>query len=494
LAETTAAPSTDAPASGKKSSLVKDWIVPIVVGLAVGAGLVALWQWKISPMLTSPAKTLVLQWDPYSEEDDHTGELEKKIRGLGPDAREDMLEAFRSIQVDLEHDSTSDEQKMWAGKLLTEEPFRDARSLVEIVRDPKQPMWDRRVAAAVLVDALGRNVDPLLVTDPLLEWLEDTTIVKHLIPARQLRTLRTLGIFPKDREKRYRDALVKLATGYDPGRPLSDGEKSLYGYDRHVIIGALQGFAKSDPEVRALLWKISLDEEDAVNPRAAAVRGLAEESLFDEIDKWKAAAVSKDDIVRQTVGENLGRLPPNADPVFDAIETALHADANSFARSGSVDAQIMRRKATMLPIAHELLEDSAEHVRQGAMLAIAALKDHVDGLPARQAHILEFLEKSPNAQDVAHAAMALRMMTGKSFGIAEDHIDLRLRSVDEGALDAFLADKQGRADAVAKWRAELGPHAVWTAADRRKALENLLTHKDPENVARAKAELAKLGQ
>jgi len=106
--------------------------------------------------------------------------------------------------------------------------------------------------------------------------------------------------------------------------------------------------------------------------------------------------------------------------------------------------------------------------------------------------MLHLLETSDSKEDVMGAALAMKMLTDKVYGFKPDEVRLHEQTIDDEALVPFMADKAGRAKAAESWRAHFGAAAVWTDADRAKTLEKLLTHADPKNVERAKAELEKL--
>jgi hypothetical protein len=170
----------------------------------------------------------------------------------------------------------------------------------------------------------------------------------------------------------------------------------------------------------------------------------------------------------------------------------MHADADDLVRSGSVETQVFRNRPTMLAAMAQLLEDHSDVVRWHALIACGVFRNETQGLGARQGMLLRLLEESDSDDDVGGAALALRMMTDEHFGFGDADVDVQSRSVDDAAVAAFKSDREGRRLAVEKWRAKLGGAAAWTAEDRRRTLESMLTHADPENVARAKAELAKL--
>lgn len=467
----------DGPAGG---GIVRDWVVPIVLGLALGGGLVAGWG-----ALQSPASKLVASWDPADYE--HNEQLAEEIRKLGRDAREDLLKVFRGLEVGTDGDGT-DERKMWAADLLAREPFFDTRSLIDIVKDPGAPLWDRRAAASALVEVLRKDVDPTAVVPILLEWLEDLTVIDHTTPLVRLKMLRHDQVLPPGEDGRWKAAVMRLADGATREKPADEWDLERLVSDRMRAVFEL-GDALPDADAKDLLWRIAADEADHLSPRVAAVRTLAQGLVFDDPEPWERVGASTDVTVRQTVAENLLRTP---DPVYDGMLTAFHSDAGELVRSGSIDTQQHRGRPTMLPILGRLIEDHSSAVRGAAIVACGTFKNHVDGIGERQGMLLRVLETSDSDEDVGNAVLALRMMTGQHFGFGDTDVDVSGRMTDPAACAAFRSDAEGRARALEKWRAHLGGAAVWPDARRREALEALLAHADPANVERAKAELAKL--
>lgn len=468
-----------------KGGVLGDWILPILVGLAIGAGLV--WGWRA---LRSPTEKLVARWT--WEDYEGNAQLGESIRGLGKEAREDLLAAFRAIEVP-DDGAGLDHKKVWAAELLAADPFFDTRSLLDLVRDPAAPKWDRRAAAAALVDVLRKDVDVQAVVGPLLGWLEDLAALDHSVPIVRLKTLRHDEVFPPDRDEPWRRALMRLADPSSRPQPANPEDAWRLVDDRLRSLYEL-GDASGDPEVKAFLWRIASDESEEAAARVAAIRGLAEKARKDAPDpfadheKWIALTKSADATVRQSVAENLFRT---GDPAYDPALAALHADPEELVRSGSLYAQVARGRPTMLPIMDQLLEDHSEAVRSQALIACGVFKDHADGIGARQGMILRLLELSESDDDVSGAVVALALMTGQHFGFGEGDVDLRNREVNDAAVAAFRSDREGRRLAVEKWRARLGGAAVWTDDDRRKTLEKLLLHADPANVERAKRELGR---
>lgn len=477
----------DAPAR-PSGGLLKEWVLPIAVGLLIGAGLVLGWRHG-GRLFESSAWKLVEQWEVDSWEENER--LEEEVRKLGKQARADVLRSFRRIEVPANPWGHEDTWKTWVGKTLATEPFFDARSLLDLARDPAAPKWDRRAAAAALVQAHGKDVDTSVVVEPLLEWLEDLSLFRHDVPRTAVRQMRADQVFPPQQEERYRRALLALAG--KGGRPEPDEVEDaiLLSTDRDASVRELDDFVSHD-DVKKALWALARDESDQPRVRSSAIQVLAQTRQFDDLAAWKELAASKEEIVRQTVADNLWL---SQDPKFDEVLAPLHSDPAEFVRKGSVDAQISRGRPTPLEVIDVLVEDRSPFVRRSALVAIGRFDKHLVDLPKRQGMALRLLETSDVAEDVEGALLALTMTGGgKSFGMAPGDVvtkpgDERVR---DQALPAFLADKEARAKAVADWRAHLGPAATWTDADRRAALEKLANHADPENQRRAREELEKL--
>jgi hypothetical protein len=481
-------PASDDTAGERPGGLLREWVLPIVFGLAIGAGIV--WVWRHGgELLRSDAEKVVARWSPDDfEENDR---LAEELKKLGKDARADLLQAFRGIEVPANPDS-EDEWKFWTAMSLAGDPFFDTRSLLEIARDASSPKWDRRCAAAALVHTLRKDVDPTAVVEPLLEWLEDPTIFNHILAMTSVRQLRSDSIFPPDQEARLRKALLGLTESGSRPKPPDEYDQVRLRTDRERAVRSLASFITED-DVKARIWAIAQDESDDVHLRAAAIQTLAVSRQFDDVEPWKKVAASPDVIVRQTVADNLVLTP---DPAYDQILAPMHADAGPLVRKGSLETQAHRNRATMLApdLMGCLVEDHDSFVRFEALVACGVFKSHLDGMGARQGMALRLLETSDDDEDVAGAILALHMMTGQSFGFEPGDLDVQNRSVRDTAVAAFKADRDGRKMAVEKWRAHLGGTAVWTDSDRRAALERLLKHADPENVRRATEELAKLGK
>ena len=472
--------------SEAKGGILREWVIPIVTGLLLGGALV--YGWKHGrELLRSDVDKVVAEWSYGDlEENDR---LRDEIRKLGKESRADLLKAFRATEVPANPDG-EEEQKVWVGQTLAGDPFFDTRSLLEIARDPAAPVWDRRCAAAALIHTLQKDVDPTAVTEPILGWIEDLTLFDHLIALTSVRQLRSDAVFPPDQEDRLRKGLVQLASSGARPVPADEYDAMRLVSDRERVLRLLGGLVSHD-DVKELVWSLASDENEDVRVRVAAVQTLASNRQFDEADlpRWKQLSQSADVTVRQTVAENLQATP---DPAFDSILAPLHVDAGAFVRKGSIETQVHRGRPTMLAVMDLLLEDADPWVRREAMVACGVFKTTIDGAGARQGQILRILETSDEEADIEGALIALNLMTGQSFGLAAGDVDGRAQRVSETAVTAFMADVEGRRAAVEKWRQHIGGQAVWTDADRRKTLEKMLSHADPDNVARAKSELAKL--
>lgn len=487
------APSNPSAAEPEKVSILKEWVLPIVLGLAFGVGILFMWPGlatRIASVFRSDTDRLVAAWDPFNEDPEYVDKLEKQIRDLGREAREDLLATYRKVTPAGPEDIDGDAHKLWVAQLLARDPFNDTRSLVDILKDKSAAKWDRRIAAAALFDVLGKDADPELVCDPLLEWLEDETVVQHGIPSQRLKQMRSLGVLPPDRDARLVAALVKIAATPTKVKSAEEIVQHIAASDRQSTIHQLGTIVAKDAEVKKLMWKIALDEKESVNARVAAVRSLSENDQFKEedIDLWKRAAKAEHDVVRQCVAENLFRSP---DPAFNETLAALHRDRNSLVRAGSIDAQNRRSQPTMLgrELYEELLEDASPSVRWQALLSAGRFKDNVADLTRRQGQILRHLETSDLEEDIMGAILALRMMTNQTFGFAESDVDVPRMDVSESAVAAFIADKEGRATAIKRWRETLSGSAIFTDADQKAVLERLRKHPDPENVKHAEIAL-----
>jgi len=481
------APSSSPSASRPESKgFVRDWVLPIAVGLVLGAAIVG--GWKYGPaMLASDAEKIVRAWQPGEFEQNE--ELDGKLRGLGKDARADVLAAFRAVQVPKNAFNCEEEQKVWVGRVLAGEPYFDSRSLLEIARDEGAPVWDRRCAAAALVLTLGKEVDPTAVVEPLLQWIEDLETLDHAIPLRCLGQLSRYSLFPPAEGDRALRARLQLASKDARPLPPELEDQLRLAADRELAVGDL-GEKISRDEVKKALWDLALDESDDVRVRVAALRTLGSKAQFkDTLAQWKRLASSAEVVIRQTVVDNLGTCE---DPAYDDVIAPLHQDEGELVRVGSIESQILRNRATMLPILGLLVEDASPYVRRQALLAAGHFKNHLDELAQRKGMVLRAFETSDDDEDIAGAVGALRELTGETFGFAAGDVDAE--GATEASVAAFKADVEGRRQAAQKFRELLGPGAVWTDADRKPWLEKLLQSKDPKNRERAQQELDELSK
>lgn len=477
---------TTGDADEPQGGIFREWVLPIVIGLAVGGGLV--WGWKHrAELFASEAEKIVATW---SREDwEATDAAAERLKKLPKEARADLLEAFRGIQVP-ENPDGEEEWKFWAASALIGEPFLDTRSLYAIVRDPGAPLWDRRAASAALVHGLKKDVDPTAVAPVLVEWAGDRSLLDRVLAVTSVQQLRADKLFGPEDEAKYEAAILPICDSVRSVKPVDEYDEMRLRNDRERAVNALAE-ATSQDAVRTKFWSISLDESDDVHVRAAALRTLAGSGVFDDIAPWKKASESADVVIRQIVAENLQSTQL---PEYDAILSKLHADAGELVRAGSIDSQVRRNRPTPLSAMGRLVEDASPWVRFQALVACGHFKSWVEGIGERQGMAIRLLETSDDDFDLSGAILALHMMTGQSFGFDAGDLDVPNRHVKDAAIAAFKADPDGRREAVAKWRAHLGGGAVWSDASRRAALEELKSHADPENAKRAAAELAKFGK
>jgi hypothetical protein len=288
-------------------------------------------------------------------------------------------------------------------------------------------------------------------------------------------------------EARVREALLEVARHRTPPNP---DEAERIADDRGGALLILK-LALPDDEVKALLWTVAKDDTDDEYPRVNSVRALAEGGVLDaaDLDDWAAAAKASNPTVRQTVADNLYRSPL---PVYDKVLEPLQFDAHFLTRSGAIDAQIKRRRPTMLPRFDELLEDSWEWTRFSAMYAAGVFKNETEGMAQRAAMMLNLLETSEDPVDVMGALLAMKMITDEVHGMDANEVKIHEQTVDEAQLRTFMADKAGRKAAADKWRAKFGAAAVWTVDDRLRTLEKVTKHADEKNVERARALIEQL--
>jgi hypothetical protein len=362
------------------------------------------------------------------------------------------------------------------------------RSDADVVKDATAPKNERRDAAWRLVEArvVGRDVEPILAI--LVEWLRDASSDRTKAIELVDRLWRTRA-FDEPQTRRVERALLDVAKR---GAPAGPKDADLLVEERAAALLTLE-LGVSDVEVRTALWTEAKDESDDALPRVNAIRALAQAGVLDvdSIPDWTVVAKSKDEDVRQCVADNLFRAKP---PEFDAVLGPLQFDAKNLTRTGAIESQMKRGRPTMLARFDELMEDSYEYARFSAMLAAARFKGESDGAARRAAMILRVLESSDDPTDVTGAVLALTMIAGETFGVKPMDVHIREQDVEEKALAAFVADKAGRKKAADAWRAKLGVADVWTDAERAATLTKLLASADPENVKRAKSELARLGK
>jgi hypothetical protein len=424
----------------------------------------------------------VQKWQEDAEDGNES--VAKELQGLGASARADLGDVLRDPPVPgLGH-------KIWIGHQLAGEPWFDTQGLKEMLRDAKEAAEVRRAAACALVDTQHKEVDTELVLPVFEEWMNDLAVVDHTYGASRIDHMQRAGMLSPQWEGRIRKAMIrvidrKVRAASPPPKDLAES----LDLDRAGVVLDLGGFMPEE-ELKAALWTIAKDESDDEGVRVGAVRTLADSATLDDKDipDWIAVAGSKDDVVRQTVADNLGKART---PAYDKVLSTLMFDAAPLARAGAIDSQITRRRSTMLERFDELMEDHDEWVRFNAMFAAGVFKSVTEGAPTRAAMILKALETSEDPVDVEGATLALKMFTDQVYGFKPTDVRLNERAVEETALRTFMADKAGRKEAADKWRAHFGPSAVWTESDRRKTLEKLLQHADPKNVERAKLELAK---
>jgi hypothetical protein len=455
-----------------------DWVVPIALGLAIGgAGIGA---WKLSRgAFHSKAWMILEKW--ADEDADGNEGVAKELQALGPSARGDVVESMR----DLPRDQT--EVKIWVARLVAAEPWFDTASLKEIARDANAPKEDRRAAACALIDVQNKEVDAELVLPVIESWLQDADSPDRGIAIGRLEHMWRAGMLNSQWEGRSKKALIEMAKRVPPKKP-DDADRIID--DRASALLLLQ-MALPDDDVKKLLWTVAKDDTDDELVRVNCVRSLAEGHVLDEqdVDDWVAVAKAGTGVVRQAVADNLQRAQV---PSYDKVLEPLQFDANPLARSGALDTQIKRRRPTMLARFDELLEDSYEWVRFGAMYAAGLFKNETDGIGPRTAMMLRLLETSEDPVDVMGAALAMKMITGEVYGFRPEDVHIHEQSVEESSLRTFMSDAAGRKQAADKWRVHLGATAVWTDGDREKTLGKLLTHADPKNAERAKIALEML--
>jgi hypothetical protein len=295
------------------------------------------------------------------------------------------------------------------------------------------------------------------------------------------------GMLNSQWEGRMKRVLLDLAKH---SAPVAGEDEDRLLEDRAAAVLALEP-GVSDPEVRQALWAVAKDDTDFVETRVNAIRALAQGEVLDAdtVADWAAASKAKDEDVRQAVADNLFRAKL---PEFDKVLEPLQFDSKNLTRAGAIDAQLKRRRPTMLERFDELIEDSYEYVRFNAMFAAGSFKHETNGQAKRAAMMLRLVESSDDPVDVQGAVIALFMITDEANGFKPTDLHVREQSVEDAALKTFMADKAGRKQAADKWRAHFGADCTWTDAERAQTLEKLLKSADPANVERAKSELAAL--
>lgn len=476
----------DAPAAAKATApesggFVKDWVLPILLGLVIGGGLVLAWR-AGRGLFRSKAWNLVEKWQMQGEDVEDPDAIVKELHALGPSARADL--------VDVLHDLPAErlDTKLWVAHQLAGEPWFDTASLKELVKDEKAAKEVRRAAACALVDTQGNEVDVDLVLPVLEAWVADASSPDRAYAVPRIEQLWRAGKLSSAAELRVKHVLLELAKR--PASPPKEDEDRFVEARGAAILALVLGLP--DDDIQKMMWTVAGDPADDELPRINAVRGLSEGDVLGagDVDQWAKLSKAELASVRQSVADNLFRAKL---PEYDKILEPLQFDASPLARFGALDAQTKRRRPTMLARFDELVEDSDKWVRFSAMFASGVFKSETEKLPQRVAMMLRLLETSEVPEDVMGAALAMKLITDKVYGFDKpDDVRLREQTIDEDVLKAFMADKKKRADAAESWRKHVGAAAVWTDGDRTAALEKLLKHADPANVERAQQELAKL--
>jgi hypothetical protein len=465
-----------APMNEEKGGFVREWVVPIGLGLALG--LVVVGGWKYGPQVLASAAAKLVAKKQNSQSADEDDAIEKELRSLGSGARTDLIDAMTDLQphqIDL---------KIWVAHELSGEPWFATTSLKELLADAKTAKVDKRAVAAALVDEQSKEVDTELVLPVFEDWLKDSASDDRTVAVPRVEHMWREGMLNSRWEARFKTALLDMAKRVE----IADEELAeRYILDRASAILALQQ-SMPDEDAKKLLWATAKDETDDQLVRINSVRSLADGRILDDKDipDWKQVAAAKDDGVRQAVADNMSKA---TSPAYDEVVTPLQFDAHFLTRVGAIDSQTRRRRPSMLERFDELTEDHYEWVRFQAMFGAGTFAKMTEGEGARAGIMLNALESAEDPIDVMGAFLGLKLMKDKVFGLKETEVHVQQQDVDEEALKTFMADKPARKQAADQYRALFGGTAAWTDKDRKAALQKLLNHPDPKNVERAKAEL-----
>lgn len=473
-----AAPAGAPPKSEEKGGFVREWVVPVVLGLAIGGAVVGGWRFGRDFFASAAFHIVEKKRNSVDPEEDEA--FVKELRALGASARTDLLDALVAEPAD------QMELKIWIARQLAGEPWFATTSLKELVANPKSAKSDRRAVVAALVDEQSKEVDTELVLPVFEDWLKDADDDERTLAIPRVEHMWREGMLNSRWEARFKAALLDVARRV-PNPKETIAERIIL--DRAAALLALE-LALPDDDVKKTLWTTAKDDTDDALVRINSIRSLAGGKVLDDADipDWQAVAKAKDDAVRQAVADNMSKA---TSPKYDEVVVPLQFDAHDLTRFGALDSQIRRRRPSMLERFDELVEDSYEWVRFTAMFGAGTFAKVDDGRQgARAGAMLNFVESGEDPTDVMGAILGLRLMTNEIHGVQATDVHVNQQDVDETALKTFMADKAGRKQAADQWRAWFHGTAAWTAADRKKALEKLLQHADPKNVERAKAELA----
>jgi len=198
--DTAAAGAPAAPA--EKAGFIREWVVPVVLGLAIGGTLVLAWQ-KGSHVFRSDAWNIVngLRNEEGADREKATADL----RALGASARADIVEVLRDLPPE------DPDLKAWVAEQLADEPWFDTTSLKEIVGDPSASKEDRRAAAGALISVQEKEVDAGLVLPVIEEWLGDVSAPDRIAAVSHLDRMWFNGMLNSAWEQRMTKALRKMA-------------------------------------------------------------------------------------------------------------------------------------------------------------------------------------------------------------------------------------------------------------------------------------------